>query len=37
MTASWSTFWIAARTKMDWSKSIFSSIPSGAAALMMGS
>ena len=35
--ASWSTFWTAARTNTDWSKSIFSSIPSGAAAWMMGS
>ena len=34
--ASWSTFSIAARTKTDWSKSIFSSIPSGAAAWMTG-
>ena len=37
ITASCSTFVIAARTNTDWSKSIFSSIPSGAAALMMGS
>ena len=35
--ASCSTFWMAARTKTDWSKSIFSSIPCGAAAWMMGS
>ena len=37
ITASCSTFLIAARTNTDWSKSIFSSIPSGAAALMIGS
>ena len=37
ITASCSTLVTAARTKSDWSKSSFSSIPSGAAALMMGS
>ena len=36
MTASWSTFFSAARTKIDWSKSSLRVIPSGAAAWMEG-
>ena len=37
ITASCSTFTTAARTNTLWSKSSFSSMPSGAAAWMMGS
>ncbi len=37
MMASDATFWIAARTKTDWSKSRLTSKPSGAAARISGS
>ena len=37
MIASWTTFSTAPRTNTDWSKSIFSSSPSGAVAWISGS